>query len=157
MAGFGNSILNGWLDIRQKWKWKIGLKSVTCHFYNVLKQPLWAKAKNGHERVVTRSSKLTGLSFQSLQSLHLKQPAKRAKKIITDSFTPLTPFSTNSLLVKAPAHSNYLLKIQLLSYYNKELKFMKMNPAQWNTFALGYIRAHYYAVLNENCGFCFWF
>lgn len=45
---------------------------------------------------VTGASKLTGLSFLLLQSLHLKQAANRAKKIISDPFTLLTPFSTNS-------------------------------------------------------------
>ncbi len=58
-----------------------------------------------------------GLSFLSLQSLHLKQTADRAKKISSDPFTRFTPFSTNMLQIAA--HSYNCFKY---SDHNTEIK-----------------------------------
>lgn len=95
----------------------------------VAENHLPAKDTNRLEYAVTRAFTLTGLSFLSLQSLHLKQAANRAKKIISDPFTLLTPFSTKSPLEHATDHCPLILfQIQSFSDWNTEITLMKTKP-----------------------------
>lgn len=105
-TGFGNSILNGWLDGLQS----IGNKAEKMKIVaQITYQP---KIQTGL-RALSSEHPHTSLSFLSLQSLHLKQVANSAEEIISNPSDPAHSLFLQTALwnmLQITAHPHYCFK-----------------------------------------------